>query len=232
MDRAGTGNAVFVQAYQRLRAQEQRCCSDAELARLPFVPRTHPLHGEWAVRRRSARRLCRYLQRMRRPLRVLEVGCGNGWLANRLAGIPQCTVTGMDINEAELQQAARVFIRDNLRFAAGSLPEQAQRFDIILFAAALQYFSPAEDVLRRCLQRLLPGGEVHILDTKFYAPHEQPLARARSRDYFQKMGAPELQPFYHHLGWSELAAFSPVVLYRPGGPFRRHPFPWIKITKP
>jgi len=98
---------LFEKKYIVIRSLENRLCTDEELAKLPDLPAEHPHHREWEIRRRSVQRLVRYLAGRKRPLEILEVGCGNGWLTHHLAELPGTKVTGIDINFTELQQAAR-----------------------------------------------------------------------------------------------------------------------------
>src|SRR5258708_4522573 len=92
---------------------------------------------------RSSERLITYLEKKHKPLRILEVGCGNGWLSAKLSNIPNTRVTGLDINQVEIEQAQRVFKIDNLDFIYDSFNESTfenENFDVIIFAASLQYF--------------------------------------------------------------------------------------------
>ncbi|RYY97348.1 MAG: class I SAM-dependent methyltransferase [Chitinophagaceae bacterium] len=230
--------ALFEPAYLALREKEGRLYTDDELRRLPDVPPQHPYAAEWRMRRRSARRLCRWLARQQRPLRVLEVGCGNGWLAQQLAGVPGCTVVGTDVNRRELEQAARVFVRSNLFFTeAGLQAFEAGSFDVVLFAASLQYFPSLRATLDEACALLKPGGALHVLDTYFYGGEEAPAAAARSRAYFASMGCAEMAGHYFHHGREGLAPFGPQLQNRAalllGGLFGgTKPFPWYLIPKP
>src|ERR1700740_506529 len=98
----------FEELYIGIRHKEGRMYPDEIVKTLPEVPATHPHYAEWMVRKRSSLRLIRYLAAKKRPLRLLEVGCGNGWLCHRLSAIPGAGVTGMDVNHNELEQAVRV----------------------------------------------------------------------------------------------------------------------------
>jgi hypothetical protein len=70
----------FEEIYCGLRAREGRIYADEEVRQLPRVKEADPNRNEWAVRERSAKRLFHYLSSRRRSLKILEVGCGNGWL--------------------------------------------------------------------------------------------------------------------------------------------------------
>lgn len=231
---------AFGQLYVELRSREGRLYSDEELARLPDIAPGHQYAGEWAVRKRSCTDLLRYLAKKVATLSILEIGCGNGWLSHQLAGLPGATVTALDVNSTELEQARRVFGDcPNLRFLLGDPFEKAlteHRYDIIVLAAAVQYFPSLGELVDRCLQLLLPGGEVHLLDTHFYRSKEALEARRRSEHYFASVGLPEMLAFYHHHRLEDLRPYRHRLLYDPRSLVNRlyknpHPFYWICVYK-
>lgn len=240
--RAGP-TAPWVATYLRVREREGRLYPDAAVRQLPVVAHSDPLHGEWRQRADSAARLTAYLARRPRPLSVLEVGCGNGWLAHRLAQVPDSQVIGLDANETELGQARRVFAeRANVRFVLGDVRcvvPPAERWDVIVLASVIQYVPDLPGLLRRLAGWLRPGGELHLLDSPLYGPDELAGARARTQDHYAALGVPEMAAFYRHHTWRELDGFPAEVLYRPSSvPTRlqrrllgrpRSPFPWIRI---
>lgn len=230
----------FEEKYIRLRQKENRLYTDAELLALPRVPSTHPHAAEWNLRKRSATRLVQWLADKRKPLRILEAGCGNGWLAHQLATIPESTVTGSDINFTELEQAARVFAATpNLYFVCGDIRGEffrEQHFDSIVMAASIQYFPSLQGIISAAMNLLTPGGELHILDTPFYRQEELPAARIRTAEHFRNMGFPEMSEHYFHHSWNELNRFQYRLLYDPTAiqhffSRQKNPFPWICLTK-
>jgi ubiquinone/menaquinone biosynthesis C-methylase UbiE len=106
-----------------------------------------------------------------KALAILEIGCGNGWLAAKLAGLKDARVFALDVNEVELEQAKRVFKKSNLQFFEGGGGNQyfvGLKFDVIVFAASIQYFSPLQNTLAEMLKYLAQDGEIHLIDTNFY----------------------------------------------------------------
>src|ERR1700688_525276 len=99
----------FEEIYIASRQSESRVYSDEQVAQLPFVEPSHIHYDEWQSRKRSSDRLKNYLENKNKPLSILEIGCGNGWLSARLVAIKNSTVTAIDINRTELNQARRVF---------------------------------------------------------------------------------------------------------------------------
>jgi ubiquinone/menaquinone biosynthesis C-methylase UbiE len=227
----------FEQQYIALRKKEGRLYSDEEVQLLPFAPANHPLAKEWKMRSFSAEKLAMYLKQKDTPQRILEVGCGNGWLSHRLALLPGSYVTGTDINSTELDQAKRVFTETNLEFINGDIRHGIikERFDAVVFAASLQYFSSLREIVNAALKQLVPGGEVHILDTHFYRYYQLEQAEQRTKRYFIEQGFPSMKDYYFHHSLEALDAYSFEILYDPNTLsnriFKRSPFHWIRIRK-
>src|SRR5205085_10645097 len=135
-----------------------------------------PHYNEWMLREESWKRLQKYLSRKMTPMKVLEVGCGNGWLSQRLSDLSGCVVTGIDINAQEINQAKRVFDHiGKLKFLQCRMNDEKldnEEFSLIVFAASMQYFPSLQNVLREALDKLAKGGEIHIIDTAFYTRDE------------------------------------------------------------
>ncbi|RME83245.1 MAG: class I SAM-dependent methyltransferase [Caldilineae bacterium] len=238
--------AEMAALYLRVRKRERRLYDDDAVARLPAVSAEDPHAREWAARAESARRLCSYIAAHAAHADILELGCGNGWLSHRLALATRGFVVGIDVNLVELEQAARVFgTCANLAFAWADVFDNglpASVCDVVVMAASLQYFADVSELLQRLLGLLRPGGEIHILDSPLYHPHQVEAARERSRGYYARQGVPQMASFYHHHTWPELLAFAPTILYDPARPgvrlrrflFRRpvSPFPWLRIRRP
>jgi len=236
----GTENTAvdFGQDYLAVREKEGRLYADEDVLYLPGISADHPHYDEWQLRKESCDRLRHYLKKKRRALTILEVGCGNGWLAHRMAGIHGCKVTGIDTGSTELEQARRVFNHiPDLQFIHGSIDATEigdREFDLIVFAASLQYFPSVKEAINIALQKLKPNGEIHILDTPLYSPGEIERAQYNTRQYYTDLGFPGMAACYFHHRIAELASFPHQVLYRPSF-FRHHifqdknPFPWVCI---
>lgn len=230
----------FEEQYIALRQREGRICSDDELLHLPDVSPDHPHHAEWQARKESTDRLRNYLEKRKPPLSILEVGCGNGWLAHRLSCLHASDVTGTDVTHIELEQANRVFAHvPNLRFVFGGMDAEEikdKTFDFIILASCVQYFQELNAIIPCCFKKLNAGGELHILDSPFYKPAETVAARQRTADYFKEIGFPGMAAYYFHHSLDALQSFHYEVLYQPTYLGRhlmnnKNPFPWIRITQ-
>lgn len=232
-------SAGFEELYTDVRHKEGRVYSDEEVLHLPNTAKDHPHYQEWQIRKESCNRLKHYFEKKLTPLKILEVGCGNGWLAQQLAEIPGSKVTGADVNFTELQQAVRVFNHiPNLQFIHGGINAieiEEAKYDFIVFAASIQYFASLETLIRYALQKLRPKGEIHILDSPFYKPGEISAAKERSARYYRDLGFPEMTEHYFHHSTDELNFFRFKTLYQPSLINRlsnnKNPFPWIYIRK-
>lgn len=235
------GHPSFEEQYLALRKKEKRLYTDQQVMQLPAIEPGHPHYQEWIARKQSSDRLIRYIRGMHRPLSILEVGCGNGWLASRLAAIPGTTVTGYDINLSELKQAERVFKQPNLAFQTNDpflFRSNDRPFDVIVFAASLQYFPSLDAVICDALRQLRPAGSIHIIDTHFYKPRDVPAAKQRTIDHFTRLGFPALSRYYFHHTLPIISKFNYHVLYNPDSRWNKwfggrnsSPFHWIEIKK-
>ena len=230
--------ADFETLYIELREKEGRIYSDEQVALLPNISDTHAHYNEWVIRKDSSQKLLRWLKKKKKPIDILEIGCGNGWLSHQLATIPSSVVIGTDINFSEIQQAARVFQNiSNLHFiyTCGN-PEvfKENRFDVVVFAASIQYFESFHGTVQTALTWLRNDGEIHILDSPFYSGMELLTAKQRSRDYYESNGFPGMAEYYFHHSLDDLKKFNCRILYQPGKLMTRltgkkNPFPWIVI---
>lgn len=226
----------FEGLYLAVREHEKRVYTDDQVSKLPDIDPSHLHYSEWQVRKQSAGRLMTYLKKKKTSLKILEIGCGNGWLAAKLAQIPGAKVIAMDINHTEIEQACRVFKNDNLQFVHGTLnsPVSDARFDVIVFAAALPYFKSVQNTLQTALGQLYPNGEIHIIDTHFYRPDDLTKAIRNCQVYYKNMGVAEMAGQYFHHTWVDLNGFKYCFLFNPKGLIgrltKRSPFYWISIT--
>ena len=234
----------FEELYLAIREAEGRVYNDADLKILPNLPQESKHSQEWKKRIRPLQRITDYIAGLPGAEKlILDLGCGNGWFSNILASIKGVQVLGLDVNSGELEQAARVFPRNNLCFAYADIygTELAdQTFDIIILNSCVQYFKELNKLIDRLKMLLSTEGEIHILDSPFYRESELEEAQIRSKIYYSELGFPEMADKYFHQTWSKLNCESFQVLYNPKSIFSRmkkmtgitdSPFPWIRIRK-
>jgi SAM-dependent methyltransferase len=183
--RAGAAEARrFREAYAVHRAREGRGPLDeAALLALPYL-RQGPFAREWGVRARSFEALLRGVveplaRRSRRPLEILDLGAGNGWLCHRLlrAG-HHALALDLRIDRVDGLGAAAGFGRHlpsmfpRVSASFERLPLARAIFDLAVFNASLHYTVDLERALSEAAGVVVPGGSVAIMDTPFYRTDE------------------------------------------------------------
>lgn len=159
------------QLYFEVRNKEGRILSDSELATLPIASLDNPHKKEWDIRHNNFKRLRNYLNKYPKPLKILDIGCGNGWLANQLHQLGHI-ITAVDLNMSELLQAERVFGKsETLHWIYADILNEdihVANYDIIILAASCQYFNDLNLLTNRLLSFIKHNGEIHLFDSIFY----------------------------------------------------------------
>ncbi|PTX63887.1 methyltransferase family protein [Kordia periserrulae] len=205
-------DAGFSKHYLAVREKENRILTDADIRKLPFLNR-----DEWPYRVKSTERFIKYIAIKKRPQTILTIGCGNGWFSNKIAEVSsENNVIGLDVNREELEQAARVFRKENLYFMYADIFKVSKKcetlFDIITLNGAIQYFEDFEELITLLQSFLTENGEIHIIDSPFYKTNEIAAAKQRTKAYYKDLGVPEMTAHYHHHDEKLVANFE--VLYQ------------------
>ncbi|HEY4876967.1 MAG TPA: class I SAM-dependent methyltransferase [Puia sp.] len=215
----------FEEHYHNVRLSEQRIYSNQQIAKLPDIEAEHVHAHEWLVRKKSTEQLIQLLKKKKTKLNILEVGCGNGWLSAKLANIENTTVTGVDVNRIELMQAVTTFQKkNNLHFIYNDIRNaelKSHAYDIIIFAASLQYFSSLLEIITKALLLLNEDGEIHIIDTPLYDKNEIDNAATRTKNYYISIGFEEMSSYYFHHSLADLHQFNSKIIYNPKNIFSK-----------
>ena len=113
-----------------------------------------------------------FAQAAQRPLEILDLGAGMGWLAHNLAAAGHRSVA------VDVVDDPRVGLGAVGRFAAGEfaaiqadfdeLPFEDQQFDMAVFSASFHYAPDYRRTLREVRRVLGWGGQLAIFDTAVY----------------------------------------------------------------
>ena len=100
--------------------------------------------------------------------RILEIGCGTGYLLERLAS-PAGSVVGLDISQGMLREARKRLSREDkkVHLIQGSyydIPFEKESFDCVLATFALTHAPDLLPVLGEIARVLEPGGRLVIVD--------------------------------------------------------------------
>jgi len=233
----------FERLYLQVRKKENRIYSDDEIKLLPYASKINPHKNEWALRTKSFLRFKEYLSQKKSKLNILDLGCGNGWLAGQFAKDFDHNYFCVDVNLTELEQAARVFENENIKFIysdifATTFP--ANTFDIVIINSALQYFQNISALLKELFFISKTYGEVHIIDTPFYDQNELMQAKNRTLKYYTSLGFPEMAGKYFHHTLEDFRYLRYSYIYNPDS-FKNKlskfvfdqdsPFPWLLVTR-
>jgi len=230
----------YADSYLNVREKEERIYEDDIVALLPNVSKTHRYYQEWKLRQQSTNRILDYLKQKKKSLKILDLGCGNGWFSHHLSKVSNTEVFAVDLNAPELEQAARVFQKDNLHFLyADIFSEEAEKlneFDIITVNSCIQYFRDLKTIVEVLKKKLVLEGELHIIDSPFYTASEIHSAKERTKTYYSNIGVPEMASHYFHHSLTSINNYE--LLYEPKRSIlskitrkKENPFCWVKIKK-
>ncbi len=189
----------FAADYLRIRRAEGRGSDDPEYYfALPFKDLSGAFDAQWAMRGRTYRYFERNIllpMERGRPLNLLDVGAGCGWLSYRLAlRGHQAVAVDLLADDREGLGAARHYLtRTNFaRFNADfdRLPFANAQFDAVIFNASVHYSSNYVRTLSEARRCLRPAGRIVILDSPVYRlrEHGERMRLDRRREFLAKYG--------------------------------------------
>lgn len=218
----------FAEDYAAHRQAEGRGCAGDDLLALPYV-RSGPLARQWGVRACTfdafmGRLLRPMARRLGRPLRLLDLGAGNGWLSYRVA-VAGDFATALDIRDDGVDglgagQAFLQWTEGRMRTAVApfdAIPEPDASFDIAVFNASLHYATDLAAVLKEAARVVRPGGRLAILDSPFYRHEADGLAMVAEkaadapRRFGARAGTLMALPFIEFLTRERLAEVSAPI---------------------
>lgn len=228
--------ARFRAEYGAHRAAEGRGAGGtAELLALPYLT-TGPTAAQWRIRARTydafaARVLAPLAREAGRPLRLMDLGAGNGWLCYRAALLGHHP-TAVDVRDDDVDglgaaagydaHLPRPFARVAASFDAVPVPDAA--YDVAVFNASLHYALDLAATLREAARVVRRGGRIAILDSPFYRrarDGEAMVAEKRAHAAARFGGRAEALtalPFIEYLTRERLAQASAPIGLR----WRRH----------
>lgn len=212
----------------------------AYLVNLPMRDTTGRRSSEWKVKARSMDAVLRFL-RARRVARVLDLGCGVGWLAAHLAA------RGLEVFAADIVLddvlglgAARAYLERGIPFERiwaelDRIPARDDVFGAVICNASLHYASDPSVVADEAARVLQPRAVFIVMNSPV---HRDPASAQRAerdfRRHLEGLGAPaDVVAAYRHFVLRDLeellrARFQKVQLvpFDPGRMFR-----WIRAIK-
>jgi ubiquinone/menaquinone biosynthesis C-methylase UbiE len=129
------------------------------------------------------------------PRRILDVGCGTGYLLGRLAvRAPQAeALAGIDAAPAVIGVAGDAAADDRLRFVVGTakrLPWPAASFDLVVSTTSFDHWADQRAGLAQCARVLAPGGCLVLADLFSVLLLPAPAGRTAGQGGHQATGNP------------------------------------------
>lgn len=169
--------ARFVEQYETVRRDEGWGAETPAYYRaLPYQDLDGRHKEIWCIRAKSFATLLSsvvhpLVQERGRPLRVLDLGAGNGWLSYQLAR------RGHLVAAVDLLTNTWDGLGAYRQYDAGFAPAQAEfdrlpiddrQADVVIYNGALHYSAGYEQTLGEGLRVLKPGGRLVIMDSPIY----------------------------------------------------------------
>jgi 2-polyprenyl-3-methyl-5-hydroxy-6-metoxy-1,4-benzoquinol methylase len=156
----------------------------------PAPSRTRSLNSQWEgqpdayeelrrcwLNERRLRFLAEHLEAAGLPAgsRVLELGCGTGWLVRQLAGrLPHLAFTGLDPDPSYVRFAQEHAAGGNERYVEGTaeaLPGAEAGFAVILSNDVLHHVDSLPETFRSAAQAAQPGTEWLAIEPNYLNPY-------------------------------------------------------------
>ncbi len=188
----------FIREYETVRRSEGRGADNPAYYRaLPYRDLSGRMPADWRIRAVSfdafLKQVVLPLEQRGRPLNVIDLGAGNGWLSNRLAQRGYA-VTAVDLmtNDFDGLGCHRYYdsVFTPLQAEFDRLPFLDGTADLLIFNASLHYSVNIHDTLKEALRVLAPAGLMVILDSPVYknAASGAQMVREREALFLKQFG--------------------------------------------
>ena len=189
----------FIADYEAIRGYEQRGSTSANYYRaLPFKDLSGRYQADWRIRARSfnvlvKNVLTRLQNPLERPLKILDLGAGNGWLSNRLSAQGDRVIAvDLLVNEQDGLGAWKYYEHSFIPVQAqfDHLPVMDRFADAVIFNASLHYAEDYAKTLKEALRVLSKEGLIVIMDSPVYkrSASGEKMVEERKTDFSARYG--------------------------------------------
>jgi SAM-dependent methyltransferase len=167
----------FMHEYETVRENERRGSNDSSYYRaLPYLDLTGRWQKDWNIRARSFRALLKKVVKpmedsIQNPLKILDIGAGNGWLSHRLSQRGHL-LAAVDLLTNEFDGLGAFTHYDTrwipVQAEMNALPFASNQADLLIYNASFHYSTGYLDTLKEAVRVLNPNGTLVILDSPIY----------------------------------------------------------------
>jgi len=206
----------FKREYESIRQAEGRGSRNPAYYRaLPYRDLSGRMAGDWKIRAAGFDALLDQVVlpaqvRLGRPLRLLDLGAGNGWLSNRLAGRGHAVVA-VDVLDNDFDGLGCACYYEStfamVQAEFDCLPFTDRSADLVIFNASLHYAPDMAASLAQARRVLDAGGFIVVMDTPVYHNGESGAAMVRERQarFVEQYGFPsDALPSQNYLTYAGL----------------------------
>lgn len=198
-DKLSNRYGQFMREYRLVRLMEGRGSANPfYYLRLPFKDINGQFSNDWKIRACSFRAMLRSVitpmeKVFGRPLKVLDLGAGNGWLAYRLAQRGHASAA-VDLQTYVMDGLGAHIYYDTsftpVQADFNHLPLQGRQADLVIYNASFHYSTDYAASLAESLRVLGPQGRVVILDSPIYrdAASGAAMVQEREANYRRRYG--------------------------------------------
>jgi SAM-dependent methyltransferase len=195
----------FMRDYETVRRAEGRGSDNPDFyLSLPYQDQTKRNSWQWAIRSRTYKYIERNIvptltPNINRPLTILDLGAGNGWMSYRLAklghrpiAVDLLTNTFDGLGAAVHYQRALPRFFPRFQAELNQLPFESGQFDCAIFNASFHYSQNYDRTLSEAIRCLRPGGTIVIADSPSYSQEEcgQKMLAERRKSFQERFGFP------------------------------------------
>lgn len=187
----------FIRDYETIRRAEGRGSQAAAYYRaLPYQDLSGKMTADWRIRAASFDAFLKtVIAPTKEPLRILDLGAGNGWLSNRLAA-RRHSVAAVDLMTNDFDGLGchpfykTSFTPVQAEFDRLPFPESA--VDLVIFNASLHYAVNLQHTLAEALRVLAADGRLVVLDSPVYreAGSGEKMVQEREIQFTKRYGFP------------------------------------------
>ncbi len=131
--------------------------------------------------------------------KILDLGCGPGWLTDYLQNKGYSTV-GVDAGEAQIALAQKLYPKNKFILADPqvALPFKENEFDAVVASLVICDFENQDKALNEIFRVLKPGGVlVNILPNPYYTMPVMSWKKSLWAKIFKKPPTPQLSPYFN-----------------------------------